>query len=44
MSLQKLLSALGNFRNDRLVVWSLAIIILLRILFTGVMGLMPQDA
>ena len=27
MSLQKLLSALGNFRNDRLVVWSLAIII-----------------
>ena len=41
---QKSIATLGYDKSNSLVFVSLAIIILLRILFTGLMGLMPQDA
>ena len=43
-NVQKSIATLGYDKSNSLVFVSLAIIILLRILFTGLMGLMPQDA
>ncbi len=44
MFLQKQFSFWGSFKTDCLIVSSLIILIFLRILLTGFMGMMPQDA
>ncbi len=41
---QKLIAVLGYDKNNSFVFFSLVIILFLRFLFVGLMGLMPQDA